>query len=96
MTTRTMEILAKYKDASLAELLIQLIAEQDGVAPETVTEQYVLKQLQERVYPSARLNIGSKYGGYDGTGLTFRTREELTKMVEQSETKLTKFRAVAK
>jgi hypothetical protein len=61
----------------LERFLERLIAQRDGVRPEDVTEEYIRRKRAERVYPIARFEIGSNYGGYDTTGLQVLTRAEV-------------------
>lgn len=82
MTTK--EILEKYKDASLNDVLTHLISEQDGVPPEKVTVEYIREQREKRIYRTARYNIGSDYGGYGTEGLQFLTHEELDAIEQRS------------
>jgi len=63
------ETLEQYQRRRVADLL--------DLPPSEVTDE-VLEQLMQRcVYPSARLDQGSEYGGYDNSHLTVVTRTEL-------------------
>jgi len=75
---------------SLDEYLTSLIAAEDGVSPETVTVEYIREQREHRFYPSTRYNIGSSYGGYDGTGLKFLTQEEFEALDQRLDAELAK------
>lgn len=75
---------------SLDDLLRKLIAAQEGIDPEQVTVEYIRKQRERRFYPSTRYSIGSKYGGYDSTGLIFLTREELEAIERRVDAELAK------
>lgn len=64
----------------LSTLLDQLISNHDHIRADQVTIEYIRQQREANVYPTAVFDIGSDYGGYDGTGLIFKTREGFEKM----------------
>ena len=64
-------------EESLDELLRRQIAEKLGMAAEDMTIEFLDELLETRIYPSARFNVGSQYGGYDNSNMQVLTREEL-------------------
>lgn len=62
---------------SLDTWLAERIAICENVAADDIDIEYIHRQRELKHYPTTRYDIGSKYGGYNGTGLQFKTREEL-------------------
>jgi hypothetical protein len=77
------EILQKYKNVHLEELLQELIAAQDGVRPQDVTVDYIQNQREKRFYPNTRNDGDSKYGGYNSRRLRFLSRNEFDAISEK-------------
>lgn len=65
------------KSESLDEYLTRLISEKEGIKREEVTVEYMHQQRMNKIYPKAKFEIGSDYGGYDTTGLAVYSRDEL-------------------
>jgi hypothetical protein len=82
-------------EESLDELLRRQIAEKLGMAPEDVTIEFLDELLEKRIYPSARFNIGSQYGGYDNSNLVVLTREELASIEKAVEVERERLRQEA-
>jgi hypothetical protein len=82
---KIIQILDRGKDESLDELLSELIAENDGVAPNAVTPAYIREKREKEIYPVVRYEVGSAYGGYATDGLTVSTRNELEALAERVE-----------
>jgi hypothetical protein len=61
-----------------------LVAKKDSVPSDTVTSDYILKQRQKLIYPRATLDRGSDYGGYEGTGLKFRSQDEFNQLEKEN------------
>lgn len=80
---------------SLESYLTRLIAKTDNIREEDVTVEYIEKQRNQLIYPEVRHEIGSDYGGYDGSGLTFYTRRELDEMEESVDSRLRELIATA-
>ncbi len=86
---------------TLDQYLRLLIAEEDGVRPEQVTVEYIHEQREKFLYPITRYNIGGRYGGYVGVGMTpsssvqdrlrFFTREELGALAQSVDARMAKF-----
>jgi hypothetical protein len=72
-------------DESLDVLFTRLIADQDNVNQNNVTPEYIRKQREEKIYPNQTFDLGSDYGGYDGFGLTFLSRNEIKKIFRETD-----------
>ncbi|MFA7062041.1 MAG: hypothetical protein WC156_14635 [Pedobacter sp.] len=68
------------RNLPLNTLLNQLISNHDHIRTDQVTIEYIRQQREAHVYPSTVFDIGSDYGGYDVTGLLFKTRDGFEKM----------------
>jgi hypothetical protein len=68
---------------SLEHLQRRLIAEMLDKRPEEITDEFLDQYLEEHVYPTARYDVSSEYGGYDNSHLVVRTRTEY-KEIEES------------
>ena len=77
---------------SLDDFLTCLIANHDQVPPARVTVEYIRNERAKRVYPTARYENGTKYGGYSTTGLTFRTMAERQAIAEEVDRRLAEFK----
>ena len=60
----------------LERKLVELIAEDLGVAPEQVTAEFIHEQ-REKLSPRIRLVLDTKYGGYSAVGLTILSDDEV-------------------
>ena len=69
------------KKESLDSLFTRLIAECDNVNQRDVTVEYIRERREEKIYPDRHFNLGSKYGGYEGFGLTFLTRRQIDSLL---------------
>jgi hypothetical protein len=76
---------------SLDEYLTCLIAIHDRVPPARVTVEYIRNERAKRVYPTARYDNGTRYGGYSTTGLTFRTMKERQAIATEVDRRLAEF-----
>jgi hypothetical protein len=86
------EVFRRRKDASLEELLQELIAVQDGIRPEDVTVDYIQHQREKRFYPSTRYDIDSKYGGYDSRRMRFLSRDEFDSISDRVDAELARLK----
>lgn len=68
------------KNLPLSEFFARLVAARDGISPDRVTPGYIAGLRQRRIYPDARFEGGSEYGGYTGDRLVHLTRNEIDKL----------------
>jgi hypothetical protein len=68
-----------------------LIAEKEGISPEQVSVRYIHEQREKRIYKTKRYDIGSDYGGYDSSGLTVLTGEQLDEIDDRADKFLSSF-----
>jgi hypothetical protein len=73
---------------SLDDLLTRLIAAQEGIRPEEVTTEYIHEQREARIYPAAKPNNGTTYGGYHAGRLRVFSRAEIDQLERDAEEKL--------
>jgi hypothetical protein len=62
---------------ALEELQARLIADVLGISANEVTIEFIDHLLETKIYPRARFNRGSAYGGYTNAALRVYTGEEL-------------------
>lgn len=70
------------REETLEALQRRLIAEMLHAKPEDLTDEFLDRFLEDRVYPTTRFNIGSEYGGYDNSYLAVLSQDELAAIAE--------------
>ncbi len=83
------------QERPLEEFFANLVAASNGIQPADVTEEYILRQRDERVYPTARFTIHSPIGGYNGARLSALSREQIAALDKQVDSQLDAFLAGA-
>jgi hypothetical protein len=84
------------QERPLEEFFANLVAASNDIQPAEVTEEYILRQRDERVYPTARFNIHSPIGGYNGTRLNAFSREQIAALDKEVNRQLDAFLADAR
>lgn len=92
---KELALIREIRDLPLREYFKHLIAAQEGILPEDVTSEYILKQRQDLIYPTGRYDVHSAYGGYQGSHLAFLTRNEVDELAREVDEEFEKIRAPA-
>ena len=70
----------RQKGDTLEDRFNRIIAKLDNISEQDVTVEYIRQQREKIIYPTTRFDSGSEYGGYDGKGLKFLTRNEFDEL----------------
>ena len=89
---RELAAVAAYKDHSLEEFFVQLIAASEEIAPEQVTEDYILKQRDLHAH-ATEYAVHSPLGGYNGGPLAALSRQQFEILDKKVDRQLQEFLA---
>ena len=78
---RMVKVIQAHRGEPLAQFFCALIAARDDVPVEEVTLDYIREQREKRVYPTARYEVHSTYGGAQQHDLRQLTRQEVEKIL---------------
>jgi hypothetical protein len=92
MKCRVSQVSDEKMESILDEVITKLIARDLDVEPEKITPEFMSNWRDEHLYPDARVNLNTKYGGYNGGGRTALTRREVAEHARQAVEFLHQFR----
>lgn len=75
----------------LERLIVEKIARDLNVKPEEVTPEFIMKWRKEHLYPNAKVDFTTLYGGYNRGGRRVLTGEEVQSNKEEAEKFLSAF-----
>jgi hypothetical protein len=70
---------------NLEEKLNKLISEKAGISQDEVTNDWIMEQREENIYPTAKPSISSKKGGYIREHLKFLTQVDCENIIGVNE-----------
>jgi hypothetical protein len=85
------ELIETDSKSILEEKLTELIAQALGVSPDDITPEFIHKWREEHIYPNARYDFSSRYGGYNSARRIVLSRAEIESHRKQAEAFLAQF-----